>query len=78
MGEVIITTHSASDSANIGFKFLWKGVDKVTRLSAINDYEKRGMKMIDLETMVKSLRPAWLREFLAKKTAHGEITYSMY
>ena len=36
------------------FKFLWKGVDKVTRLSAINDYEKSGLKMIDLETMVKS------------------------
>ena len=40
------------------FKFLWKGVDKVTCLSAINDYEKSGLKMIDLETMVKSLRLA--------------------
>ena len=29
------------------FKFLWKGVDKVTRLSTINDYEKSGLKMID-------------------------------
>jgi len=37
------------------FKFLWKGVNKVTRLSAINYYEKNGLKMIDLETMVKSL-----------------------
>ena len=28
------------------FKFLWKGVDKVERLSAINDYEKSGLKII--------------------------------
>lgn len=43
------------------FKFLWKGVDKVTRLSTINDYQKGGLKMIDLETMCKSLRLAWLK-----------------
>ena len=43
------------------FKFFWKGVDKVTRLSVINEYEKGGFKMIDLESMVKSLRLAWLK-----------------
>ena len=48
------------------FKFLWKGVDKVTRLSAINDYENSGLKMIDLETMVKSLRLAWLKRIFSE------------
>ena len=43
------------------FKFLWISVDKVTRVSVINDYEKGGLKMIDLESMVKSLRLAWLK-----------------
>jgi len=43
------------------FKFLWKGTDKVTRVSVINDYEKGGLKMIDLESMEKSLRLAWLK-----------------
>ena len=43
------------------FKFLWNGVDKVTRVSVINDYEKGGLKMIDLESVVKSLRLAWLK-----------------
>ena len=43
------------------FKFLWKGVDKVTRLSAINEYENGGLRMIDFETMVKSLRLTWLK-----------------
>ena len=40
-------------------KFLWKGTDKVTRLSTI--IENGGLKMIDLESMVKSLRLAWLK-----------------
>ena len=33
----------------------------MTRVSVINDYEKGGLKMIDLESMVKSLRLAWLK-----------------
>ena len=43
------------------FKFLWKGTDKVTRLSTINEFENGGLKMIDLENMIKSLRLAWLK-----------------
>ena len=43
------------------FKFLWNGTDKVTRLSTINEYENGGLKMIDLESMIKSLRLAWLK-----------------
>ena len=43
------------------FKFLWKGTDKVTRLSTINEFENGGLKMIDLESMIKSLRLAWLK-----------------
>ena len=37
------------------FKFLWKGTDKVIRLSTINEFENRGLKMINLESMIKSL-----------------------
>ena len=46
------------------YKFLWKGVDKVTRLSTINEYEKGSLKMVDLESMIKSLRLAWLKGIL--------------
>ena len=38
------------------FKFLWKGVEKVTRASVINENEEGGLRMVDLECMVKSLR----------------------
>ena len=43
------------------FKFLWKGIDNLRHVSAINEYGEGGLKMIDLETMVKSLRLAWLK-----------------
>ena len=43
------------------FKFWWKGTNKVTRLSTINEYENGGLKMIDLESMIKSLRLTWMK-----------------
>jgi len=43
------------------FKFLWNGTDKVTRVSAINKYEEGGLKMIDINCMIKSLRLAWIK-----------------
>ena len=54
--EVVVT-----ELNRILYKFLWKSTDKVTRLSTINDYENGGLKMVDLECMIKSLRPAWLK-----------------
>lgn len=48
------------------FKFLWNGKDKVTRLSTINEFENGGLKMIDLECMIKSLRLAWLKRICSE------------
>lgn len=48
------------------FKCLWKGTDKVTRLSKINEYENGGLQMIDLESMIKSLRVAWLKRIFGE------------
>ena len=42
------------------YNFLWKGKVKVTRKSAISDYKGGGIKMVDTESMIKSLRLAWL------------------
>ena len=39
---------------HIIFTFLWNGKDKVTRLSG-------GIKMIDIESVIKALRLAWLK-----------------
>ena len=46
---------------HIIYTFLWKGKDKVTRLSAINNFEGGGIKMIDIDSMIKALRLAWLK-----------------
>ena len=46
---------------HIIFTFLWNGKDKVTRLSTINTLEEGGIKMIDIESMIKALRLAWLK-----------------
>ena len=46
-------------------KFWWKGTDKVTRVSTINDYEKGDLKMINLECMIKSFRLAWLKRMFS-------------
>ena len=60
------------------FKFLWKGVDKVTRASVINEYEWGGLKMVNLECMVKSLRLAWLKRIFRGLKEHGKANYNRY
>ena len=42
------------------FHFLWKGPDKLIRVSVII-YDKGGLKMTDVDSMVMSLRLAWLK-----------------
>ena len=34
------------------------------RVTVINEHEEGGLRMIDLECMMKSLRLAWLRQIL--------------
>ena len=58
--EVVVT-----ELNRILYKFLWKSTDKFTRLSTINDYENGGLKMVDLECMIKSLRLAWLKRIFS-------------
>lgn len=38
------------------YKFLWKGPDKVTRLSVINSLRNGGLNLTDLETQIKAIR----------------------
>ena len=57
IAPLLLTPKDAIRELNqVLFQFLWKGVDKTTRLSVINEDEKGGLKIIDLETMIKTLR----------------------
>ena len=49
------------ESNQILFHFLWKGPDKVTRVLVINEFDKGGLKMTDVDCIVMSLRLAWLK-----------------
>ena len=63
IASLLITPKGVIQELNrLIFKFLWKGVDKVTRLSTMNDYQRSGLKMIDSETMAEYLRLSWLKK----------------
>ena len=50
------------------FNFLWKGRgDKVKRTAAINFSRDGGLEMIDIRSMIKSLRCKWILRYLNKK-----------
>jgi len=57
----------------ITYTFLWKGKDKVTRLSAINDFEGGSIKMIDIDSMIKALRLAWLNRIFNNNESTRKI-----
>ena len=49
------------------YKFLWKGPDKVTRVSVINSLTNGGLNLIDLETHTKALRLSWIPRVLDER-----------
>ena len=47
------------------FKFLWKSKrDKIKRDAMYQEYDKGGLRMIDVDVMFKSLRLAWIPRLL--------------
>ena len=53
--------------AKIMLRFLWKGPDKVTRLSVINTLENGGLNLTDFETHIKALRLSWILRLLDER-----------
>ena len=39
---------------NLIFGFLWKGKDKVKQTAMINDIENGGLKMVDIDLMIRT------------------------
>ena len=47
------------------FSFLWKNKrDKIKREGLYQDYDDGGLRMTDIETMIKALRLAWIPRLL--------------
>ena len=51
------------------YNFLWKGPDKVARPAVINDLKYGGLRLMDLETSIKSLRLAWLGRLFVERSS---------
>ena len=68
-------TSNINDLNHLLYKFLWKGKDKVTRASTINNYEDSGgIKMVDIATLIKSLRLSWLKRMFSNNSGAWKTT----
>ena len=55
------------------FRFLWNGPDKVKRDAIYQDYNMGGLKMTNVEIMLKSLRLTWISRFLQNEDTPWKI-----
>ena len=60
--------HWVKDLNHLLYNFLLKGKDKVTRASTINNYEEGCIKMVDIETLIKSFRLSWLERMFSNNS----------
>ena len=63
----LLTTHQKllEEINRILFGFLWDGRgDRIKRSEMINDYEKGGLKMLDIKTFNSSLKSIWIKKYL--------------
>ena len=60
------------------FKFIWKGKDKVKRLSLICDVDKGGLKAPHLKSIIKSQRIMCCKKFAANQQSNWKIILSHY
>lgn len=51
----------------IVLRFLWRGQDRVVKM--INFYENGGLRVLDFETLVKSLRLSWFKSLYDSENA---------
>ena len=60
------------------FKFIWKGKDKVKRLSLICDLDNGGLKAPHLESIMKSQRVMCCKKFAENQQSNWKIILSHY
>ena len=58
------------------YKFLWKGPDKVTRLSVINSLKNGGLNLTDRETQIKAMRLSWISRVLDERVSQWKSYFT--
>ena len=46
------------------FKFIWKGIDKVSRNQMIQNYDQGGVRMVDVQSFIHALKITWFRRII--------------
>ena len=67
-----------SEANKLIFDFIWKGKDKVKRLTLINDIEDGGRKAPHLESMIKTQRILCCKKFASNKPSSWKAILSYY
>ena len=61
------------------YGYLWnKGPDKIKRAVAIQNYESGGLRMIEVDTFMKSLKLTWLKRILLTKNKYSDFVYANF
>ena len=60
------------------FQFIWKGKDKVKRLSLVGDIDKGGLKAPHVESIIKSQRIMCCKKFADDQQSNWKIILSHY
>jgi len=78
---LVIPSHIVKTVETILYKFLWGGKDKIQRVKAIQDLNKGGLNMIDLDSLFMSLKASWITKLVnANPTIHNwsQLPYSYF
>lgn len=59
-----VPTEIVKQINKIFYNFIWNKNDRIKRTTLINEYEKGGMRMVDVESMIESLKAAWIPRLL--------------
>ena len=60
---IAISNDLVKEVNSILYGFIWNGKDKVKRQALISDQKKGGLKMLDIDSMIKAKRVALLKNF---------------
>ena len=56
------------------YEYLWnKGPDKIKRTVVVPNYQDGGLRMINVDTYIKSLKLTWLRRILLKNSRYSDF-----
>ena len=65
------SSDTIKDIQNLFYSFLWDGKkDKIKRQTVIQNYKMGGIRMIDVESFIQSLKITWLRRIIKMKTKY--------